>query len=234
MARIKRGRRYVTEKVKKLPGWAKGALAGGALVAATRPVVTHVSRGLFLRKWGPHLGLSAAAPALGFAIAKRRERGPLKKEASNIAGMAALGLGGFFGERALLHSMPAVVPRKYLGKWAGLHKHKIAWALAHGLPLAILAASGAMAGKALLSRRHDPEARKVKKLALMGFGTQIGLETAKHFLPKRRLIKLGGARLARGFSLGTRAISLGAIPAYSAYLVLRQHRVKRRSKHGSV
>lgn len=227
MARLQAGRqslrrsvRAAQRRVREAPGWVKAATVGGALVAATRPAVIHAPRSMLLRQYGPHMGAYALAPASAYALARRRGESlarTIKREGKTLAGLAAAGVGTFFGERALLHSVPTFVPERHLGAWGRLHKRRIAWLLTHGVPLGVLAASGIGAGYHLMKRDKGEAARRARTLALVGFGTNLGLLTAEHFLPARPWLK--GA---------IKAAQIGAIPAAAAVLTYRRYRARRK------
>lgn len=243
--------RRVKQRVNQADSRTLGATTAGALGASMAPWVTHVegfgtrealrSPGKYLWALGkqfPHMGTYAAIPAaatLGaLALQRRRDqkagRKPMstKDIAKRVGTAGAVGFGGWLGERAILHSLPAFMNQPFVGR-PMTNRLRAELLLGHGLPLAI--GAGAIGVLAHRAARKQGEARKVqapeviKKTAPIGAATLMG-----HWFGVDRLVHKSGIlynrpRLAAAYYKGVNpAVLMGSVPAYMAYRMLKRRR----------
>jgi len=150
------------------------ALGGAAL--ATRPVVSHVTRRELARKWGLHIAAYTGAPIAGALYQLRKEKKrtitptDVARKKTLLAGAATVGLGSWFGERALLHSAPDVLPKSMWNPYIrSLHTRRGAFVTQHGLPMGAAAIGLGYLGSRMLGKRNKEYSMK-RQASMTGQG----------------------------------------------------------------
>lgn len=239
-AKLRRGTEGVKRRFHRLSPHQKelavSGLLGAAAIAASRPNVTHVPRKLLLKRWGPHVALYAAGPMAGYLVAKRNSerksmRSIAKRDWQKLAGLGALGAGSFFGERALFHSIPALLPKRLMSaKTAAVEvgrTRQLKWLLGHSLPLGILAAGSYGVARSVLPASRTLR-KKQRALPVKGLAARVGAGIIEHGgRAARHLLPLSAPP---GTGAIFRGVEMGLIPATASYQVGKAHAVRKKRR----
>lgn len=189
----------------------------------------------------PQLKFYPAIPAAAAYLAAREEdetgrHKHTRKQALTRAGTAgAVGLGAFLGERAMFHSLPALIPNKLAKAAAGIHVTpalRKELLLQHGVPLGVSAlALAAIAHKVAKKHGYAKEQKAYKMLrtgALVGLGTVVG-----HFAANQVLRRYGKGMTPLVAKAAQKAVDMGVVPpllAYQAWKSMRKRRAEKRAR----